>query len=269
MRTMQTLRMLALAVAVPMATTIAGAQQRGSADWTWTGTLVEGRTVYLHNVNGEVRFETGTGNTVEVRAVKRWRRGDPDDVRIEARQSGGGSGNIIICAFWNERATCDEDGYRGQNNDRRWSGRDNDVSVEFTVRVPAYARVEANTVNGSIRVDAVAGSVRAKTVNGGIEARSTKGRVYANTVNGSITVSGPVDDNDVEYTTVNGSITIELPAGANANVDLSTVNGRIATEFPITFDGTIDPRRIRAAIGSGGATLRARTVNGGIRLKKM
>jgi hypothetical protein len=267
MHIVKNLRMLALAIAIPAAASSAEAQR--SADWNWTGTLAEGRTVFLHNVNGEVRFETGTGNTVEVRAVKRWRRGDPDDVRIEARQAGSGDGNIVICAFWNERATCDEDGYRGSNNDRKWNGRDNDVSVEFTVRVPSYARVEANTVNGSIRIAEVAGSVRARTVNGGIEARSTKGHVVANTVNGSITVSGHVDASGVEYTTVNGSITIELPANANANVDLSTVNGRIATEFPITFDGTIDPRRIRAAIGAGGPTLRARTTNGSVRLKKM
>jgi hypothetical protein len=267
MQMMTRMGMLALAAAMPLAAMTAGAQERDT--WEWRGTLAEGRTVFLHNVNGEVRFETGTGDAVEVRAVKRWRRGDPDDVRIEARQSGSGDGNILICAFWNERATCDEDGYRGSNNNRRWTGRDNDVSVEFTVRVPAYARVEANTVNGAIRIEEVAGTVRARTVNGGIEARSTRGRVYANTVNGSITVSGHMDERGVEYTTVNGSITIELPGNANADVDLSTVNGRIATEFPITFDGTIDPRRIRAEIGAGGATLRARTVNGSIRLKKM
>jgi hypothetical protein len=267
MQTNKMIRVLALAAAVPMATMTAGAQERDT--WEWSGTLAEGRTVFLHNVNGEVRFETGSGNTVEVRAVKRWRRGDPGEVRIEARQSGNGDGNILICAFWNERATCDEDGYRGSNNNRKWTNRDNDVSVEFTVRVPAYARVEANTINGDIRIAEVAGTVRSKTVNGDIEARSTKGRVYANTVNGSITVSGHLDESGVEYSTVNGSISIELPADANASVDLSTVNGRIATEFPMTFDGTINPRRIRAEIGAGGATLRARTVNGSIQLKKM
>lgn len=264
---MKTMRMLALAASVPMAVMTAGAQERDT--WEWSGTLAEGRTVFLHNVNGEVRFETGSGNTVEVRAVKRWRRGDPDEVRIEARQSGSGDGNILICAFWNERATCDEDGYQGSNNNRRWTNRDNDVAVEFTVRVPAYARIDANTVNGAIRIEEVAGTVRARTVNGGIEARSTTGRVYANTVNGSITVSGHLDANGVEYTTVNGSISIELPADASASVDLSTVNGRIATEFPMTFDGTINPRRIRAEIGGGGGTLRAKTVNGSISLKKM
>jgi hypothetical protein len=264
-KTTQLMHRLIFAAALPLLAPSLGAQE--SDTWEWTGTLGEGRTVYLHNVNGGVRVEAGSGNSVEVRANKRWRRGNPEMVRIEARMAGGGNGDVIICALNTPRATCDADGIRG-NSDRNWN-RDNDVSVEFIVRVPMSAEVEANTVNGELSIRDVQGDVRAKTVNGNIDARSTAGRVWANTVNGSITVAGVVDGGGVEYGTVNGSITIELPADANARVDLSTVNGRIATEFPITFDGTIDPRRIRADIGRGGATVRARTVNGGIRLRKL
>lgn len=252
-----------LAVGGMLALTATSLAAQESERFTWSGTLAEGRTVYLHNVNGAVRFEVGSGNAVEVEAMKRSRRGDLDEVRIEARESGG---NIIICALRSEGATCTEDGIRGERNrDRRMRGED--VSVEFTVRVPRHARVEAGTVNGDVTIPEIAGSVRASTVNGDVEARSSEGRVEASTVNGSITVGGKIDGG-VEYSTVNGSITIDLPAEANADVDLSTVNGRIATEFPITFDGTINPRRIRASLGSGGPTLRARTVNGSIRLRK-
>ncbi len=269
MRTLNTILLAAtlplVAAALPLVAASLGAQE--STSWDWSGTLGEGRTVYLHNVNGEVRVEASAGNTVEVTAVKRWRRGSPEMVRIEARMTNGGSGDVIICALNSPRATCDAEGLHSER-DRSWN-RDNDVSVEFTVRVPASASVDANTVNGDLTIRDVRGDVRARTVNGDIDARSTAGRVSANTVNGSITVAGIIDGGGVEYGTVNGSITIELPADANARVDLSTVNGRIATEFPITFDGTIDPRRIRADIGSGGGTLRARTVNGSIRLRKL
>lgn len=255
------LRTLTVGAALLLATAPLSAQD--SERFTWSSTLAEGRTIYLHNVNGAVRFQVGSGNAVEVEAVKRTRRGDLDAVRIETRESGG---NIIICALRSDGATCTEDGIRGERNrDRRNWGED--VSVEFTVTVPRHARVEAGTVNGDVSIPEVSGSVRASTVNGDVEARSSEGRVQASTVNGSITVGGKIDGG-VEYSTVNGSITIELPADADADVDLSTVNGRIATEFPITFDGTINPRRIRASIGSGGPTLRARTVNGSIRLRK-
>ncbi len=261
---MRMMRTMALAALMPL--TALAAQEQDENRWTWSGSLAEGRTVFLHNVNGGVRFETSTGNTVEVVALKRWRRGDPDDVRIEARTVGGANGDILICAFWNPRASCDAEGYNGGSRER-WTDR-NDVSVEFTVRVPAYARVEASTVNGRIRIDQVQGAVRARTVNGDVEAHSSGGRVSASTVNGDVLVSGRVEAGGVEYSTVNGSITIELPPNVSCDVDLSTVNGRIATDFPITFDGTINPRRIRASVGDGGPTLRARTVNGSIRLRK-
>ncbi|MEX2181563.1 MAG: DUF4097 family beta strand repeat-containing protein [Gemmatimonadaceae bacterium] len=256
--------LVALALAAVAAT--AGAQQE-STTWNWTGEIGNGRTVHLRSVNGEVRFEQGTGNTVEVRAVKRWRRGDPDDVRIEARMTGSGNGDVLICALWDDRGRCEVDNYRG-GNDVNWR-RGNDVSVDFTVRVPAHVMVDASTVNGDLIISGTTGAVRARTVNGDVEARSSTGRVSAETVNGSITVRTTVSANDdIEYETVNGSITIELPANTNANVEMRTVNGRISSEFPLTLEGSINPRRIRASIGSGGAELRARTVNGSIRLER-
>ncbi len=263
---MKRTHLLGILLAGAMVAAPAAAQE--STTWNWKGTLGDGRTVYLRNVNGAVRFEQGSGNTVEVRAEKRWRRGDPNDVRIEARQGANG-GDIIICAFWNERATCDEDGYRSNNGNNRWNDR-NDVSVHFVVRIPANARVEASTVNGEMVVDGTSGDVEARTVNGDVEARSAKGRVEAETVNGSITVRTNMrDSNGLEYSTVNGSITIEMEEGTNADVDLSTVNGNISSDFPLTLDGRISPKKIRAKMGSGGARLRASTVNGSIRLRKL
>ena len=246
--------------------TAAGAQE--STTWNWSGDLGAGRTVYLRNVNGEVRFERGTGSKVEVTAVKRWRRGDPADVRIEAKMAGNGGGDIIICALWGDRSTCDEEGYHG-NRDRGERNRSNDVSVAFTVKIPANARVDASTVNGAMRVDGTNADISARTVNGDLEAYSAGGRVEASTVNGSITVrNGEMGGDDLEYRTVNGSITVELPASANASVDFSTVNGGITSDFPLTLEGSINPRRIRADIGKGGPRLRASTVNGSIRLRK-
>lgn len=260
-------RSLMVGTLLALGTAVAGAQE--STGWDWKGELGAGRTVYLRNINGAVRIEAGTGNTVEVRAVKRWRRGDPDEVRIEARMAGSGNGDVIICALWGERASCDENGYHS-NRDRSTSSRNNDVSVQFTVRVPRNARVDASTVNGELVIGGVNGNIEASTVNGDVEALSNAGRVRASTVNGSILVRTTVpESDDLEYSTVNGSVTLELPANTNADVHLSTVNGRISTDFPMTLDGSINPRRIRATIGNGGPRLRVSTVNGSVRLRKL
>jgi hypothetical protein len=241
-------------------------RRRDESRFTWNGQLGDRRTITLRNINGDVFIEQGTGRTVEVVAVKRWRRGDPEDVRIEARTTP--SGDVIICALWNERADCDERGYTGsQRSGRRWD--DNDVSVHFTVKIPADARLDAGTVNGELSITGTTGDIRARTTNGTIDAISNGGRVLASTVNGSIRVRTTADNSEgLEYETVNGSVTIELPAGTNLDVDLRTVNGGISSDFPMTLDGTINPRRIRASIGNGGPLLRASTVNGSIRLER-
>src|SRR5262245_13743382 len=127
----------ALAAFTVAAASSANAQQRSSdRDFTWDGRVTNGHWLYVRNLNGSIRVERATGDRAEVTAVKRWRRGSPEDVRIETRRLGGDDGDAIICAFWNERASCDEDGYQSRGDNNNWRGRDhdNDTSVEFTVR---------------------------------------------------------------------------------------------------------------------------------------
>ncbi len=210
--------------------------------WRWSGTLSAGRAVHIHNVNGAVEVEPGSGTTVEVIAEKKWRRGNPEDVRIEARQAGSG-GDLTICALWGPSARCEPDGIVSG----RTRIRNNDVSVKLTIKVPANARVDAHTVNGGVTITGLAGDVEISTVNGSITARNTTGAVSA--------------------TTVNGSITLELPTTANADVDLSVVNGRITSALPVLLDGELSRRKVKARIGTGGPDLRASTVNGSITIK--
>lgn len=245
--------------------------RRSDDPFTWSGTVREGRWVYVRNLNGPVRVEQGTGNKVEVRAEKHWRRGDPQDVKITVRQVGGNDGDVIVCALWNDRASCDEDGYHSHNDG--WRGNDNnrnDVQVEFVVKLPAGVKIDASTVNGGVEVDGATAEVVARTVNGSVEARSTGGPVSARTTNGDISVrSASLDRDDTDYSTTNGSITVELPASVNAEIDMRTVNGRLSSDFPLTVEGSFSPRRLHATLGKGGARLRLSTVNGSIRLRKL
>ena len=124
--------------------------QKSGEPFRWSGDIQRDRWVYVHNVNGAVRVEPGTGSTVEVTATKKWRRGNPDDVKITVEQVGSGKGDILICARWNEKASCDADGVHSGRDSWLRGGKDNDTAVEFTVRVPAGVRVHATSVNGSV-----------------------------------------------------------------------------------------------------------------------
>ncbi len=255
------------ALALLLAGTAAGAQERQSdRSFTWDGTVPEGRWLYVRNLNGAIRVARASGSRIEVEATKRWRRGDPDLVRIEQRKVGD---DVIICALWNDRTDCDTDGYRTRDYDRRDRNDRNDTSVEFLVRLPAGVKLAVSSVNGGLDISGATSEVDASTVNGGIEATSSGGPVRANTTNGSITVRmNEVGNEDLEFETVNGSVEVWVPGNLNAEVDMRTVNGRVSSDFPMTLSGRINPRSIRAKIGDGGRRLRFSTINGSIELRK-
>jgi DUF4097 and DUF4098 domain-containing protein YvlB len=149
------------------------------------------------------------------------------------------------------------------------STKDNDVSVQFTVQVPAGVKFAGHTVNGAVSVDRLGSDANVSTVNGEIRVVAA-GVVRANTVNGSIDVSmGKANwTGTVDLSTVNGSIRATLPANFSAEVNGSTVNGSIESEFPLTVQGKFGPRSIHGTIGSGGRTLDLETVNGSITIAK-
>lgn len=240
--------------------------QRRENAFTWSGNIPNGRRILIKNINGGIDVERSSGSRVEVTAEKRWRRGNPDDVRIEQVRLSGDE--VVICAMWHPDSRCTERRIETPR-DRNWNSN-NDVSVHFTVRVPEGVRVDIESVNGGLSVNGVTTDVSASTVNGSIEARSAGGPVRAKTVNGSIRVSmGSLGSaQDLEYETVNGSVVVELPSNFGAQLELSTVNGRVSTDFPITVTGSLSPRRLRGTVGNGSTRFRASTVNGSITLRR-
>src|SRR5256886_12994702 len=148
-------------------------------EFHWKGKVAPGKAIEIKGVNGDVRAVAGSGD-VEVTAVKHARRSDPDDVKIEVVQHEDG---VTICAVYpgdgRRENTCDA-GRGGHTN-----VRDNDVTVDFTVRVPAGVRFVGTTVNGEVGAANLASDVEASTVNGSIRI-STSGYAEAQTVNGEI-----------------------------------------------------------------------------------
>lgn len=263
MRTVTLMTAFGMAVGtLGLGTAEAGAQS--GQDFRWTGRLASGQTLEIRGVSGSIRAEAASGAEAEVIAVKRARRSNPDDVRIEVVPHDGG---VTICAIYPESRG-------GRPNECRPGGgrnssRDNDVNVEWTVRVPAGVRLGVHTVNGDVDVKDVRGDVRATTVNGSVDVRAA-GLVEANTVNGSIRAAmGRADwSGTMKFHTVNGGITLDVPASLSAEIEASTVNGAIETDFPITVQGRFSAKRMRGTIGTGGRELELETVNGSIRLHK-
>jgi hypothetical protein len=238
-------------------------RERETNAFQWSGRIPAGSWLRLRNINGRINVVAASSETAEVTADKTWRRGDPEQVRIEMVRDGD---NVTICAIWHENVRCDAEGYRGSGR----SERSNDVAVEFTVRLPRGVHAELHTVNGGLAVEGATGQVEARTVNGGINVTSSAGPVSARTTNGSITATMGTNrvENDLSFQTVNGSITLTLPQSINAQLEMRTVNGSLSSDFPITISGRIRPRAINATLGDGGGRLEVRTVNGSIRIRR-
>ena len=270
LRSARFIRLLTPLLALALTATGADAQQqRRETDFSWEGAIASGRTLYLRNLNGSIHVQRATSDKAAVTAVKRWRRGDPEEVRIELTKVGAGQGDVLVCALWFERTDCDEDGYNTRNDRNSWNSRNNDVSVEFNVRLPAGVKLVTSTVNGGLDIDGATSTVEASTVNGEIHASSTGGPVMASTVNGSIEVRmREMGTESLEFETVNGSITVYVPDNINAELDMRTVNGRVSSDFPLTVRGRINPRHLRATLGRGGQRLEFSTVNGSVELRK-
>ena len=256
-------------IALVLAPAVLAAQDRQSdRTWTLSEAVPAGQWIRVRNLNGDLRVRASSGDKVEITATKSWRRGDPKDVRIETKRSPDGS--ILVCAFWTEDATCSETSYNSHSHNDGWRRRDNDVAVDFDIRVPKGVKVGVFGVNGGVSVDGASSEVRAGTVNGSVDAVSIGGPVQASTVNGSVHATmGRFDgDQDLTYSTVNGTVIAEFTGDVDADIDLSTVNGRFQTDWPVTISGRIDPRRLRATLGKGGRRIRMSTVNGNVELRK-
>ena len=246
-------------------------QQTGN-DFRWSGQIQRGRSIEIKAINGAVDAVLASGNQVEVVARKHGRRSDPASVEIMVIEHGEG---VTICAVY---PTPERRGRLGGDDgpnecrpgdEGRMNVQNNDVQVDFTVRVPSDVRFVGHSVNGSVAATALRSDVEAYTVNGRVSI-STTGVASAESVNGSIdaTIGSTNWDEPLDFRTVNGAITLTMPPGIGAQVRAETMNGRISSDFPITIQTSRQRgKRITGTIGSGGKDLNLSSLNGTIRLR--
>jgi hypothetical protein len=253
-----------LAVGLPAT----GRAQDSTLTTRWAWRVPDGRWINVRNLNGRVDVHQGSGDSVVVTATKRVYRGDASYVSYAVQRYGDGDQDVLVCALWGSNADCSPTGYDSDRDDR--DSRRNRISVTFDVAVPAGVRVSAHTVNEGVSVTGATSEVVAGTVNGGVTVETDGGPVSANTVNGSVhvTMLHYQPTRDMRFSSVNGSVVVEFGGNIDADIDLQTVNGRFVSDFPVTLNGRIDPRHLRATLGKGGPTIRIRTVNGNVELRK-
>lgn len=144
-------------------------------------------------------------------------------------------------------------------------------SVSYEVFVPRRSDLSLESHNGGISISDVTGRLEFSALNGGVVLRRVGGSVKGGTTNGGLVVELAGDRWDgeaLDVKTTNGGIVMSVPENYSAHLETGTVNGNLSVDFPVTVQGRIT-RELAVNLGSGGATVRAVTTNGGVKIKRM
>jgi len=223
---------------------------------TFNYTLSDGGSFSISNVNGSITVTGGSGDSVEIIAIKKAdNQKELDEIEIVISESGN---EISV-----ETELGESNGWFSHHNK---SGQ-----VNYEIIVPAGTNLDSvETVNGDVDISGISGKVVAESVNGDLEISDLAGDVRLATVNGSIEAefSRLEGQQSVKAETVNGRVTMILPKNADVEISADTLNGGInARDFGLETDKGFVGSDLNGKIGSGSARMNIDTVNGSIKIK--
>ena len=151
-----------------------------------------------------------------------------------------------------------------QSRDKSW------WSVSYEVFVPRRSDLDLKAHNGGISINGVGGNLRFETTNGGVSLQEVSGKVQGRTSNGGLSVKlsgNRWEGEGMDVKTTNGGVNLVIPENYSARLETGTVNGGFNLGIPVTVQGKIE-KNLSTDLGSGGATIRLMTTNGGVSVKK-
>ena len=110
-----------------------------------------------------------------------------------------------------------------------------------------------------------------EATNGGVVLKRVGGAVHGSTTNGGLVIELAGDRWDgetLDVSTTNGGVIMSVPENYSAHLQTGTVNGSVNVDFPVNVQGRLT-KQVAFDLGSGGATVKAMTTNGGVHLKRL
>ena len=195
---------------------------------------------------------------------------DRSDVALEAHVTAWGSSTSAANDVLNQ-VSIDTGGGEIHDHGPKFSllGRSG-YSIDYHLHVPRHLAAEFHTMNGGIDLASLEGTIRFSTTNGGVDLKQLAGDVEGHTTNGGLDIAlagNRWQGEGLHADTTNGGVNLRIPDGYSAHLETSTVNGGISVDFPVTVQGEIK-NHLDTNLGSGGPTIHAQTVNGGISISR-
>ena len=225
-----------------------------------------GTALEVDNVNGSITVSAWDQPRVRIHAVKKVSARDLsvarqalNALRIEVRQS---DRLLEVDTIYPKH------GDDGGLLDKIFGGSHVSSQVKYEISVPRSMNIEADTVNGSVRITGVAGEIEADTTNGKIEVVNCSGSVDASTTNGGIHVelTSVTAGRDMRFETTNGKITLAVPATLGAEINAATTNGSVRSDLPLVTN-RFSRTSLKGTLNGGGPQIKLRTTNGGIEIR--
>ena len=189
----------------------------------------------LKNFSGDIRITGTNGHEVVVHAVRRAKREQLDNIKLDISQSGT---SVTIEA--NKR----DPNWREKN--------DNVVETDFDIKVPFGTKLDLYSFSGRIDVTGVRASIDAETFSGDV----------------MLDVTSASDLPELTGETFSGDIRIKVNTNASGKVEFNSFSGDVDSDVPIAMKST-RKRNVSGDIGSGsGATLKFKTFSGDLKIQK-
>jgi hypothetical protein len=204
--------------------------------------------------NGGIRVEGWDQNSIRVQAVVQ------TNAREEGRTREIAQSVQVLIGGGRVSATGPDLGNR-----ESWS-------VSYRINVPRQNDLDLKANNGGISIADVSGTIKFDTNNGGVKLSDLAGMVRGETHNGGVTVAlngNRWEGQGLAVDTTNGGVVVQIPDGYNAQLETRTVNGGFRFDYPLVVQGDVQMQRgIDTTLGAGGAPIRVRTTNGGVKISR-
>lgn len=216
--------------------------------------LSPGARVELSGLNGAVKIETSDTNKAEVyiertassqEAMDRRKvtiEADANSLRIRGEKADGGFFSRMFGSSSGERTT---------------------------LKLPRQISLYAKGVNGSFVTTDIDGAVEVAGINGRVQVGSAVGRATFKGINGNMVVGlKKLDQEGVTLSGINGNIELQLASDVNADFEAHGMNGRVVSDLAnVNIEKEKGPN-YAARIGTGGAGISAKGINGNIRFTR-
>jgi hypothetical protein len=261
-------------------------------------------TILLANINGNIKITGYEGDKILLEVNKKVTAKTPERLEKGKKEIQLGMIDRADTLIFYVEGGCNTFGKLNSRNNRRddrqegwgynWNdcnGRGNnncrteyDYQMDFVLKVPASVNLLLSTVNdGDIVVQNMKGAVNANNINGSIKLSDIVREVKASTINGDVDIDYARNpDKASRFYTLNGDINANFQKGLGASMSFESFNGSLYTNIgqlealPVLLEKEQQGNGIkykvngnRFKVGRGGVVLDFETFNGNVYVKEI